>query len=153
MNMTKEIAIPGPPLETTSSACNISDTVIATNSTNLAVEERPSEETGCSKWKHILRQMPTLNGFLCGIVVDSQSDRVLKCRRLGCETQWVKICSEQEKLQATHLYSSITYIAFHWKLFHKIGFARPVRHLGQVEGQRDHDDDVILPYLDMCLIM
>jgi hypothetical protein len=33
---------------------------------------------------------------------------VPECRRLGCETQWVKICSEQEKFQVTHLYSNIT---------------------------------------------
>jgi len=65
----------------------------------------------------------------------------------------VRICSEQEKLQVTHLYSSITYIAFHWKSFHKIGFVRPVRHLGQVEGQSKHDNDDILPYLNACLIM
>ena len=72
-------------LATISSACIVSDAVIATNS-NLAVEDRPSDETGYSKWKRIPRQMPdALNGCLCGIVVDSQSDGVLECKRLGCE--------------------------------------------------------------------
>ena len=47
----------------------------------------------------------------------------------------------------------LQYIAFCWKSFHEIGFARHVRHLGQVEEQSDHDDDVTLPYMDMCLIM
>ncbi|KIK00377.1 hypothetical protein K443DRAFT_665862 [Laccaria amethystina LaAM-08-1] len=66
-----------------------------------------------------------------GIVADSQSDGVLKCKKLGCETQWV---------------------AFRWTLFHEIGFARPARHLGQVEGRSDHGDDVTLPYMGTCLI-
>jgi hypothetical protein len=27
------------------------------------------------------------------------------------------------------------------------------RHLGRVEDRNDHVDDVIFPYIDMCLIM
>ncbi|KIJ99164.1 hypothetical protein K443DRAFT_102644, partial [Laccaria amethystina LaAM-08-1] len=68
------------------------------------------------------------NGCLCEIVADSQS---VKCKKLGCETQWVAFC---------------------WTLFHEIGFARPARHLGQVEGRGDHENDVTLPYMGMCLI-
>ena len=96
--------------------------------------------------------MPALNECLCGIVVDSQSDGVLECKRLGCETQWVRVYSIQHKLQVTHLYASITYVAFRWKSFHEIGFARCVRRLGLVEGQSDHVDDVTLPYMETCLI-
>ena len=29
-------------------------------------------------------------------------DKVLECKRLGCETQWVRLCSIWEKLQVTH---------------------------------------------------
>jgi len=66
--------------------------------------------------------------------VDSQSDRDLKYMRLGCETQWVRKYSIQGKIKSL-TYISITYVAFHWKLFHEFGFAaRPVRHLGQIEG-------------------
>ena len=58
----------------------------------LAVEERPSDEAGPSKRKHVPRQMPdALSGCLCGIVVDSQSDGVLECKKLGCGTQWVRL--------------------------------------------------------------
>ncbi|EDR14771.1 uncharacterized protein LACBIDRAFT_322065 [Laccaria bicolor S238N-H82] len=31
--------------------------------------------------------------------------------------------------------SSACNVVFRWKLFHETGFARPVRHLGQVEGK------------------
>ena len=65
--------------------------MIAANG-HLAVEERPSDEAGCSKRKHVPRQVPdALNGCLCGIVVDSQSDEVLECKELGCEMQWVRL--------------------------------------------------------------
>ena len=76
---------------TISSACNVSNAIIAANG-HLAVEERPSDKGRHSKWKHVPRQMPdALNGCLCGIVVDSQSDGVLECKKLGCETQWVRL--------------------------------------------------------------
>ena len=85
-----------------SSACIVSAAIIATNG-NLAVEDRPWDKTSHSKWKCIARQMPdALNGCLCRIVMDSQSDGVLECKRLGCETQWVRQCSIQEKLKDTH---------------------------------------------------
>ena len=76
---------------TISSTCNVGNAIIAANS-HLAVEGRPSDEVGRSKWKHVPRQMPdALDGCLCGIVVDSQSDSVLECKKLGCETQWVRL--------------------------------------------------------------
>ena len=57
------------------------------------MEERPPDEAGHSKRKRVPRQpMPdALNGCLCGIAVDSQSDGVLECKKLGCETQWVRL--------------------------------------------------------------
>ncbi|EDR02380.1 uncharacterized protein LACBIDRAFT_309694 [Laccaria bicolor S238N-H82] len=80
--------VPGLLLVTISSVCNVGDTVIAANN-NLVVEERPSDETGRSKRKRVPRQMPdALNGCLCRIVVDSLSDGVLECKKLGCEMQW-----------------------------------------------------------------
>ena len=55
------------------------------------VEERPSDEAGHPKWKRVPRQMPdALNGCLCGIVVVSQSNGVLECKKLGCETRGPK---------------------------------------------------------------
>ena len=50
------------------------------------------------------------------------------------------------------LIAKLGFIVFCWTLFHEPGFARPVRHLGQVEGQSDHEDDVTLPYMGTCLI-
>ena len=50
------------------------------------------------------------------------------------------------------LIAKLGFIVFHRTLFHETGFVRPVRHLGQVEGQSDHDNDVTLPYMGTCLI-
>jgi len=92
-------------LETTSSACTVSNAIIAANSTHIVVEDMPLEETGHSKQKHIPKKMPdALNRCLCGIVADSQLDGVLECKRLGCETQWVRKYSIQGKIK------SLTYI-------------------------------------------
>ena len=48
------------------------------------------EESGRSKRKRVQRQLAdALNGCLCGLVLDSSSERVLKCKQAGCETLWV----------------------------------------------------------------
>ena len=63
---------------------SVMQAILAANG-HLAVEERPLDEAGHSKRKRVPRQMPdALNGCLCGIVVDSQSDG-------GCETQWIRL--------------------------------------------------------------
>jgi hypothetical protein len=48
------------------------------------------EEIGRSKRRHTLKQI-VLDGCLCGVVADPASDGVLKCKQVGCETQWVSI--------------------------------------------------------------
>jgi hypothetical protein len=48
------------------------------------------EEPGRSKRKRVQRQLAdALNGCLCGLVLDSSSEKVLKCKQAGCETLWV----------------------------------------------------------------
>jgi hypothetical protein len=41
---------------------------------------------------------------------------------------------------------------FCWRDHHEIGYAKPARHLGRVEHQSNHEDDVIFLHTDMCLI-
>ena len=50
------------------------------------------EEIGQSKRKRVPRQeADALNGCLCGQVLNSLTDGVLKCKQVGCETQWVSL--------------------------------------------------------------
>ena len=46
------------------------------------------------------------------------------------------------------LIAKLRFIVFRWTLFHETMFARPVRHLGQGEGESVHEDDVTLPYME-----
>ena len=49
-----------------------------------------TEELGWSKRKRIQQQLAdTLNGCLCGLVLNASSSGALKCKQTGCETQWV----------------------------------------------------------------
>jgi hypothetical protein len=62
-------------------------------------------ETGRSKRKRVARRhvLNTLNGCLCGEVVDSlrsPSNTIVKCKEMGCETEWVI---------SDHLYSIVAY--------------------------------------------
>src|ERR1700678_1941286 len=53
------------------------------------IEDRPvASKTGRSERKCASKKQ-VLNGCLCGIIADSASDGVLKCKQAGCETQWV----------------------------------------------------------------
>ena len=45
--------------------------------------------SGRSKRKRVRREADSLNGCLCGEVLDELTDGVLKCIQAGCETQWV----------------------------------------------------------------
>jgi hypothetical protein len=63
---------------------------VAASTENAAIVE----ETGQSKRKWVPRKhvLNTLNGCLCGEVVDSlkmPSNAIIKCKELGCETEWV----------------------------------------------------------------
>ncbi|KAF8240146.1 hypothetical protein L208DRAFT_1385070, partial [Tricholoma matsutake] len=50
------------------------------------------KESGWSKHKRILRQLgDTLNGCLCGSVLNSTMDGILNCKQASCETQWVSM--------------------------------------------------------------
>ena len=51
-----------------------------------------AEESGRSKRKRIPRRLEdALNGCLCGLVLNSSSSGVLRCKQAGCETQWATI--------------------------------------------------------------
>jgi len=59
-----------------------------------AIESEVAVEAGRSKRKRIPRKqvLDTLNGCLCGEVVDPlelPSDAIIKCKEIGCETEWV----------------------------------------------------------------
>jgi hypothetical protein len=55
-----------------------------------AAEIEIPEESGQSKRKRVPRKLAdALNGCLCGQVLDSSLNGVLKCKQAGCETQWV----------------------------------------------------------------
>ena len=59
-----------------------------------AIESEVAIEARWSKWKCIPRKqvLDTLNGCLCGEVVDPlelPSDAIIKCKEIGCETEWV----------------------------------------------------------------
>lgn len=96
-------------------------------------ESVPLQETGRSKRKRVPKQNTSdaLNGCLCGVVLHSGCDGVLKCKRV--------------------IFSTI-YNVLRWRYPHEIGYAKPVRCLGRVEDQSDRVDDVIFPYIEMCLI-
>jgi len=49
------------------------------------------EMSGCSRRKRAPRQIGDLNGCLCRLVVKPGVDLsgAIRCRQLGCETQWV----------------------------------------------------------------
>jgi len=116
-------------------------------------ENVPVQETGHFKQKHIPMQNTSdaLNRCLCGVVLHSECNRVLKCKKIGCETQWVSI----SVAQINH-YNSLIF-QYHLQcvsleLPHEIGYAKPVRHLGKAEDQNNHKDDVIFLFIEMCLI-
>ncbi|EDQ98891.1 uncharacterized protein LACBIDRAFT_318576 [Laccaria bicolor S238N-H82] len=72
--------------------------------------------------------MDTLNGCLCGVVLHSECNGLVKCKRVGCETQWCHLqCVALEIAPRNWVCEAL-------------------------EDQRDHDDDVTLPYIGMCLI-
>ena len=73
--------------------------VIETESTATIInthgmgESMNPQETGRSKRKQLPKQNTSdaLNGCLCSVVLDLECNEVLKCKRVGCETQWVSI--------------------------------------------------------------
>ena len=56
----------------------------------VTMEIEIPEESGWSKRKRVPRKLAdTLNGCLCGQVLDSSLNGVLECKQAGCETRWV----------------------------------------------------------------
>ena len=47
-----------------------------------------NDEAVPSKRKRV-RRVVELNSCLCGMVVDSSSEDTVRCKHIGCETQWV----------------------------------------------------------------
>jgi hypothetical protein len=59
---------------------------------NAEIECDVVEEIGQSKIKRIpRRKADALNRCLCGQVLNSLTVGVLKCKQVGCETQWVSL--------------------------------------------------------------
>jgi hypothetical protein len=55
-------------------------------------------------------------------------------------------------LISLNILDSIISFVLSWKLGHENGFVRRARPLGKREAGSAHDDDVIFPKIDMCLI-
>ena len=123
----------------------IPDTV---ESVSLDIKENP-ESFGRSKRKRILQQAETdaLNECLCRLVVKPSSEGALLCKKKGCKTQWVRDFLIQYLILLTLIFSTI-YNVYRWNRHLNHGFAQPVD-----EGGSASEDDVILLYLDWCLIM
>ena len=121
-------------------------------SVSVDIEENP-EAFGRSKRKRIPRQAETdaLNECLCGLVVKPSSQGSLLCKKKGCETQWVRDFLIRYLILLTLIFSTI-YNVYLWSRHLDIGFARPVVSLHKDEGGSASEDDVILLYLDRCLI-
>jgi hypothetical protein len=70
------------------------DSIIEEVSATAIESDWIEEEIGQSKHKWVPRKqvLDTLNGCLCGEVVDPlelPSDEIIKCQEIGCETEWV----------------------------------------------------------------
>ena len=76
----------------------------------------------------------------------------LLCKKKGCQTQWVHDFLIQYLTLLTLIFSTI-YNVYLWSRHLNIGFAQPVVSLCKDEGGSTSEDDVILLYLDRCLIM
>ena len=64
---------------------NYMQAVVAT-----ATEIEIPKESGWSKCKRIPQKLTdTLNGCLCGLILNSSMKEVLKCKQAGCEAQCV----------------------------------------------------------------
>jgi len=83
------------------------DIIEAPIPTTIQVESEVAVEAGRSKRKRIPRKqvLDTLNGCLCGEVVDPlelPSDAIIKCKAMGCETEWVTSNSFSMAYIGTH---------------------------------------------------
>jgi hypothetical protein len=82
-----------------------------------------------------------LNGCLCGEVLDSLTDGVLKCYQAGCETQWASLLNFIHITILTYILCSITFIVLILSWNRVIGCARLARHLSEdVEASAPGDD-------------
>jgi len=108
---------------------------------------------GRSKRKIVPQQAETdaLNGCLCGLVIKPSSEGAILCKKKGCETQWVRGFMIPYLNLLTLIISTIYTVSL-WSRHPNLGFAQPVLRLLKDEEGSAPDDDVILPYLDMCLI-
>ena len=111
------------------------------------------EESGRTKRKRVPRkqQADELNGCLCGDVVEPDIEGALKCRQAGCETEWVAIVS-LPSLHSLIYMPSIILDALTLTKPHETGFVQRVRCQAEAEVGSGCGDDVILPYLEWCLI-
>ena len=112
-------------------------------------------ELGWPKRKRVPCQLAdTLNGCLCGSVLDGSLSGVIKCKQAGCETQWVSTCLMGADIPSDSQYtSSITCNVSDWSKSHKTGCVWLVRCPGKDVGVSANGDDVIFPYSDVFLIM
>jgi len=106
--------------------------------------EEAMVEAGRGRQKRAPRQIGTLNGCLCGIVIDSSTNGIdaIECKQPGCETQWVSLYNGIRTL-VYQLYSIILNV-YPSNRCQRGGFARLVRHPGVCGSACG--SDVIFPY-------
>ena len=106
-NMTEEVLM----LTTGSIETGSTATI---RSTDGMGESITAQETGHSKRKRIAKQNTSdaLNG--CSMVLDSECNKMLKCKRVGCKTQCVSINFAQG-ITTTYLFFSTTYNVLCWR--------------------------------------
>jgi hypothetical protein len=106
--------------------------------------EEAMVEAGRGRRKRAPRQIGTLNGCLCGIVVGPSTNGIdaIECKQPGCETQWVSSYNGIRTL-AYQIYSIILNV-YPSNRCQRDGFARLVRHLGVCGSACG--SDVIFPY-------
>jgi len=118
--------------------------------------EEAAETSGRGRRKRAPRRIGDLNGCLCGLVVNPgvDSNMAIKCRQPGCETQWV--CSTDYSWVYEDLTNNLHIVQYHLNC---VGLEQPptkwvceaCEASGQVRASA-RASDVILPYLDSCLI-
>lgn len=53
---------------------------------------KTEEPLGIKQWRmRAQKAVDALNGCLCGEVVSATSEGTIKCKFIGCETQWVRL--------------------------------------------------------------
>ena len=107
------------------------------------------------KWIHWAME---LNGCLCGTVVTTSSDEAIQCKWAGCETQWVCQLCLWNLYRLSHwsfvqVSSSVHYRRSRDSKLGVWGVQSVKETLGVGMNEGTEENDIILPFIDMCLII